>query len=99
MMPCAVIHFFSVTGKFFLADEYIRLCPLCQKVLQETDKEVAIQLQLLYTEAGKAIGFALEQPLHIVALPCSALRILKRLQHNLSFSALQFKLKPKFLLW
>ncbi|MDR1291304.1 MAG: hypothetical protein LBK06_08885 [Planctomycetaceae bacterium] len=28
-----------------------------------------------YTEAGKAIGFALEQPLHVVALPCSALRI------------------------
>jgi hypothetical protein len=35
-----------------------------------------------YTEAGKAIGFALEQPLHVVALPCSALQILKRLQHN-----------------
>ncbi|MDR1290450.1 MAG: hypothetical protein LBK06_04540 [Planctomycetaceae bacterium] len=35
----------------------------------------------IYTEAGKAIGFALEQPLHVVALPCSALRILKRLQH------------------
>jgi hypothetical protein len=35
-----------------------------------------------YTEAGKAIGFALEQPLHVVALPCSALRILKRLQHT-----------------
>ncbi|MDR1290117.1 MAG: hypothetical protein LBK06_02835 [Planctomycetaceae bacterium] len=32
-----------------------------------------------YTEAGKAIGFALEQPLHVVALPCSAWRILKRL--------------------
>ncbi|MDR1290718.1 MAG: hypothetical protein LBK06_05920 [Planctomycetaceae bacterium] len=31
---------------------------------------------LHYTEAGKAIGFALEQPLHVVALPCSALRIL-----------------------
>ncbi|MDR1291384.1 MAG: hypothetical protein LBK06_09285 [Planctomycetaceae bacterium] len=36
----------------------------------------------LYTEAGKAIGFALEQSLHVVALPCSALRILKRLQHT-----------------
>ncbi|MDR1289824.1 MAG: hypothetical protein LBK06_01335 [Planctomycetaceae bacterium] len=36
---------------------------------------------VFYTEAGKAIGFALEQPLHVVALPCSALRILKRLQH------------------
>ncbi|MDR1289963.1 MAG: hypothetical protein LBK06_02050 [Planctomycetaceae bacterium] len=33
-------------------------------------------LLLLYTEAGKAIGFALEQPLHVVALPCSAWRIL-----------------------
>jgi hypothetical protein len=34
-----------------------------------------------YTEAGKAIGFALEQSFHVVALPCSALRISKRLQH------------------
>jgi hypothetical protein len=34
-----------------------------------------------YTEAGKAIGFVLEQSLHVVALPCSALRIAKRLQH------------------
>jgi RNase H-fold protein (predicted Holliday junction resolvase) len=39
-------------------------------------------LLLAYTEAGKAIGFALEQPLHVVALPCSALRISKRLQHT-----------------
>jgi hypothetical protein len=30
---------------------------------------------VFYTEAGNAIGFALEQPLHVVALPCSALRI------------------------
>jgi hypothetical protein len=29
-----------------------------------------------------AVGFALEQPLHVVALPCSALRILKQLEHN-----------------
>ncbi|MDR1289860.1 MAG: heparinase II/III-family protein, partial [Planctomycetaceae bacterium] len=29
-----------------------------------------------------AVGFALEQSLHVVALPCSALRILKRLEHN-----------------
>jgi hypothetical protein len=29
-----------------------------------------------------AVGFALEQPLHVVALPCSALRILKRLEHK-----------------
>jgi hypothetical protein len=36
---------------------------------------------MTYTETGKAIGFALEQPLHVVALPCSALRILKQLQH------------------
>ncbi|MDR1289609.1 MAG: hypothetical protein LBK06_00260 [Planctomycetaceae bacterium] len=40
-----------------------------------------------YTEAGKAIGFALEQPLHVVALPCSALRILKRLQHTIIFDS------------
>jgi hypothetical protein len=30
-----------------------------------------------YTVAGRAIGFALEQPLHVVALACSASRILK----------------------
>ncbi|MDR1290813.1 MAG: hypothetical protein LBK06_06395 [Planctomycetaceae bacterium] len=28
-----------------------------------------------------AVGFALEQSLHVVALPYSALRILKRLEH------------------
>jgi hypothetical protein len=33
----------------------------------------------VYTEAVKAIGFALEQSRYVVALPCSALRILKRL--------------------
>jgi hypothetical protein len=32
---------------------------------------------IFYTVAGKAIGFALEQPLHVVALAGSALRILK----------------------
>jgi hypothetical protein len=31
-----------------------------------------------------AVGFAHEQPLHVVALACSAFRILKRLQHNMS---------------
>ncbi|MDR1479542.1 MAG: hypothetical protein LBJ00_11440 [Planctomycetaceae bacterium] len=30
-----------------------------------------------YTVAGKAIGFALEQPLHVIALACSASGILK----------------------
>ncbi|MDR1480316.1 MAG: hypothetical protein LBJ00_15380 [Planctomycetaceae bacterium] len=30
-----------------------------------------------YTVAGKAIGFAPEQPLHVVALACSASGILK----------------------
>jgi hypothetical protein len=30
-----------------------------------------------YTVAGKAIGFAFEQPLHVVALACSASGILK----------------------
>jgi formiminotetrahydrofolate cyclodeaminase len=34
------------------------------------------------TVAGKAVGFAHEQPLHVVALACSAFRILKRLQQN-----------------
>ncbi|MDR1480918.1 MAG: hypothetical protein LBJ00_18490 [Planctomycetaceae bacterium] len=28
--------------------------------------------RLKYTVAGKAIGFALEQPLHVVTLTCSA---------------------------
>ncbi|MDR1479492.1 MAG: hypothetical protein LBJ00_11190 [Planctomycetaceae bacterium] len=35
-----------------------------------------------YTVAGKAIGFALEQPLHVVAFACSALGILRQLQHK-----------------
>jgi hypothetical protein len=30
-----------------------------------------------YTVAGKVVGFAIEQPLHVVALACSALGILK----------------------
>jgi hypothetical protein len=37
---------------------------------------------IIYTVAGKAIGFALEQLLHVVALACPASRILKRLQHT-----------------
>ncbi|MDR0390387.1 MAG: hypothetical protein LBH59_00645 [Planctomycetaceae bacterium] len=44
-----------------------------------TNYTSTILLKHFYTEAGKAIGFALEQPLHVVALPCSVLRILKRL--------------------
>ncbi|MDR1480278.1 MAG: hypothetical protein LBJ00_15190 [Planctomycetaceae bacterium] len=35
-----------------------------------------------YTEAGRAVGFAPEQPLHIVALARSASGILKQLEHN-----------------
>jgi hypothetical protein len=35
-----------------------------------------------YTIAGKAIGFALEQPLHVVVLAYSASGILKQLQYN-----------------
>jgi hypothetical protein len=35
----------------------------------------------VYTVAGKAVGFAHEQPLHVVTLACPAFRILKRLQH------------------
>ncbi|MDR1477625.1 MAG: hypothetical protein LBJ00_01650 [Planctomycetaceae bacterium] len=35
-----------------------------------------------YTVAGKAIGFALEQPLHVVTLACSASGILKQLEYT-----------------
>jgi hypothetical protein len=34
-----------------------------------------------YTVAGKAIGFALEQPLHVVTLACPASGILKQLEN------------------
>jgi hypothetical protein len=34
-----------------------------------------------YTVAGKAIGFAHEQPLHVVALACPASGILKQLEY------------------
>jgi hypothetical protein len=39
-----------------------------------------------YTVVGKAIGFALEQPLHVVALACSASGILKQLEYKLANS-------------
>ncbi|MDR1478311.1 MAG: hypothetical protein LBJ00_05150 [Planctomycetaceae bacterium] len=35
-----------------------------------------------YTVAGKAIGFALEQPLRVVALACSASGILKQFEYK-----------------
>jgi exosortase/archaeosortase len=35
-----------------------------------------------YTVAGRAIGFALEQPLHVVTLTCSATWILKQLEYK-----------------
>jgi hypothetical protein len=38
----------------------------------------------VYTVAGRAIGFALEQPLHVVALACSASGILKQLEFILA---------------
>ncbi|MDR1479153.1 MAG: hypothetical protein LBJ00_09440 [Planctomycetaceae bacterium] len=38
-----------------------------------------------YTAAGKAMGFALEQPLHVVTLACSASGILKQLEHIYCF--------------
>ncbi|MDR1291518.1 MAG: ATP-binding protein, partial [Planctomycetaceae bacterium] len=41
------------------------------------------QVYLHIPEPVWAVGFALEQPLHVVALACSASRILKRLQHTL----------------
>jgi hypothetical protein len=43
-----------------------------------------------YTEAVWAVGFALEQPLHVVALAVFSFLILKRLQHKLKF-------KPKLI--
>jgi hypothetical protein len=36
-------------------------------------------LRTVYTVAGRAVGFALEQPLHVVALACSASGILNSL--------------------
>jgi hypothetical protein len=39
-----------------------------------------------YTVAGKAISFAPEQPLHVVALAYSTSGILKWLQHKTHFS-------------
>jgi hypothetical protein len=36
----------------------------------------------MYTVAGRAIGFALEQPLHVVALACSASGISKQLEYK-----------------
>jgi hypothetical protein len=42
-----------------------------QKILF-VDKTKKINHTINTTVAGKAIGFALEQPLHVVALPCSA---------------------------
>ncbi|MDR1478948.1 MAG: hypothetical protein LBJ00_08395 [Planctomycetaceae bacterium] len=35
-----------------------------------------------YTVAGRAMGFAIEQPLHVVAFSCSASGILKQLEYN-----------------
>jgi hypothetical protein len=39
------------------------------------------RLNQRYTVAGKAIGFALEQPLHVVTLACPASGILKQLEY------------------
>ncbi|MDR1291403.1 MAG: hypothetical protein LBK06_09395 [Planctomycetaceae bacterium] len=44
-------------------------------------EQLSVFLTRRYTAAGRAIGFALEQPLHVVALARSASWILKRLQH------------------
>ncbi|MDR1479458.1 MAG: hypothetical protein LBJ00_11020 [Planctomycetaceae bacterium] len=38
-----------------------------------------------YTVAGKTIGFALEQPLHVVALACPASGILKQLGYKMGY--------------
>jgi hypothetical protein len=44
-----------------------------------------------------AVGFALEQPLHVVALPCSALKILKRLEQNMSKQICIFEVGQKLI--
>jgi hypothetical protein len=35
-----------------------------------------------YTVAGRAVGFAIEQPLHVVAFACSASGISKQLEYT-----------------
>jgi hypothetical protein len=59
--------------------EDFRRCHYDKNICENLYKSV---LSVCYTVAGKAVGFALDQPLHVVALLCSALRILKRLQHK-----------------
>jgi hypothetical protein len=44
----------------------------------------------LYAVAGRAIGLALEQPLHVVAIACSAAGILKQLEYKVGFAFLNF---------
>jgi hypothetical protein len=39
-----------------------------------------------YTVAGKAIGFALEQPLHAVAFACPTAGILKQLEYTIDYT-------------
>ncbi|MDR1479816.1 MAG: hypothetical protein LBJ00_12860 [Planctomycetaceae bacterium] len=45
--------------------------------LKSQQHPTLLPTSLQYTVAGKAIGFALEQPLHVVALACPALGIFK----------------------
>jgi hypothetical protein len=42
-----------------------------------------VRLNIFYTVAGKAIGFAPEQPLQVVAFACSASGISKQLEYNM----------------
>ncbi|MDR1479340.1 MAG: hypothetical protein LBJ00_10405 [Planctomycetaceae bacterium] len=37
-----------------------------------------------YTVASRTLGFALEQPFHVVALACSASGILKQLEYKVA---------------
>ncbi|MDR1480202.1 MAG: hypothetical protein LBJ00_14800 [Planctomycetaceae bacterium] len=53
-------------------------------------------MRIVYTVAGKAIGFAPEQPLHVVALACPASRILKQLEYNYEVLGILSKLQFLF---
>jgi non-specific serine/threonine protein kinase len=52
---------------------------------QNIESDLRLSLEKFYTVAGRAIGFALEQPLHVVALACSVSGILKQLQYTIIF--------------
>jgi hypothetical protein len=46
-----------------------------------------------YTVAGRAIGFALEQPLHVVVLSCSVIVKLKQLEYSTQITQIYFDVR------